>query len=118
MSQPQQWDFDLYQGADFTAELPVYDPTGKPANLTGYTGAMQVVDPETGAVRLDLSSGNGRLTGFDTKGLITLALRAVDTGAVAAGGEYDLQVRSPAGVVTVLYRGAVRVTPRVTQSLA
>jgi hypothetical protein len=65
-------------------------------------------------LRLD-SATTGRITFDVANSVITLTIAALDTLALTwTAGFYDLDLVSPAGVVTTLLSGSVTVTPAVT----
>jgi hypothetical protein len=64
---------------------------------------------------LELTTANGRIS-LTNAGVITLALTATETAALAAGRYvYDLELVSSGGQVTRLLEGVVTVSPEVTR---
>jgi hypothetical protein len=111
--------YDIYieQGATYNQPLVWKDSSGTAVNVTGYTARMQIrktVDATT--IILTLTTENGRITVGGANGLITLLVSAADTAALTTFcGVYDLEVISPAGVVTRLLEGQVEVSKEVTR---
>lgn len=111
--------YDIYieQGATYNQPLVWKDSSGTAINVTGYTARMQIrktVDATT--IILTLTTENGRITVGGANGLITLLVSAADTAALTTFcGVYDLEVISPAGVVTRLLEGQVEVSKEVTR---
>ena len=86
-----------------------------PQDLTGYIARMDIKDKIGGTVLLALTTENGRITVNNTTKTITLVISADDTAAITRKkGVYDLELESPAGVVTALMFGTVTVTNEVT----
>jgi len=111
--------YDIYieQGATYNQPLVWKDSSGTAVNVTGYTARMQIrktVDATT--IILTLTTENGRIIVGGANGLITLLVSAADTAALTTFcGVYDLEVISPAGVVTRLLEGQVEVSKEVTR---
>lgn len=111
--------YDIYmeQGATYNQPLVWKDSSGTAVNVTGYTARMQIrrtLDATT--VILTLTTENGRITVGGSNGLITLLVSAADTAALTTFcGVYDLEVISPAGVVTRLLEGQVEISKEVTR---
>lgn len=111
--------YDIYieQGATYNQPLVWKDSSGTAVNVTGYTARMQIrktIDATT--TILTLTTENGRITVGGANGLITLLVSAADTAALTTFcGVYDLEVISPAGVVTRLLEGQVEVSKEVTR---
>lgn len=111
--------YDIYieQGATYNQPLVWKDSSGTAVNVTGYTARMQIrktIDATT--IILTLTTENGRITVGGANGLITLLVSAADTAALTTFcGVYDLEVISPAGVVTRLLEGQVEVSKEVTR---
>jgi len=111
--------YDIYieQGATYNQPLVWKDSSGTAVNVTCYTARMQIrktVDATT--IIWTLTTENGRITVGGANGLITLLVSAADTAALTTFcGVYDLEVISPAGVVTRLLEGQVEVSKEVTR---
>jgi hypothetical protein len=117
MSAVASHDLTIAAGATYSQTLNW--KTGSPAafvNTTGFTGRMQLRTSYTAATAsLELTTANGRVS-LTNAGVITLALTASETAALAAGRYvYDLELVSSGGVVTRLLEGVVTVSPEVTR---
>lgn len=101
-------------------ELPAYVSGGflqynTPMDLTGYTARLAVKDKIGGTVLLSLTTENNGIVIDNTKKTITLTVEATATDDFTwTRGVYDLELISPAGVVTALITGRVSVTKEVT----
>lgn len=110
---------DLTIPAGATYSQTINWKTGSPAafvNTTGYSARMQLRTSYSAAsASLDLTTANGRIS-LTNAGVITLALTATETAALAAGRYvYDLELVSSGGQVTRLLEGVVTVSPEVTR---
>lgn len=110
---------DLTIPAGATYSQTINYKTGSPAafvNTTGYTARMQLRTSYSAAnASLELTTANGRIS-LTNAGVITLALTATETAALAAGRYvYDLELVSSGGQVTRLLEGVVTVSPEVTR---
>ena len=101
-------------------EWPVYVSGGflqynTPMDLTGYTARLAVKDKIGGTVLLSLTTENNGIVIDNAKKTITLTVEATATDDFTwTRGVYDLELISPAGVVTALITGRVSVTKEVT----
>lgn len=113
-----QYDFEIEQGATAIWPFVWKDSTGAPVNLTGYTARMQVRQSTSATdVLLSATTENGKLLIDPLLGKTTLGLSATETAALAwRKGKYDLELVSPAGVVTRLLYGVITVSPEVTRA--
>ena len=104
------------QGADWYLDVTYNNPNGTPVNITSYTAALQLRSlPESATAVLSLSTGSG-ITITGATGLIAITATATQTRAIDEGTYYyDLEITSPAGVVTRLVQGQAVVTPEVTR---
>lgn len=104
------------QGATWYLNVEYDNPNGTPVNLTGYTAALQLRSlPESATAVLSLSTGLG-ITITGATGLVAISATATQTRAIDEGTYYyDLEITSPAGVVTRLVQGQAVVTPEVTR---
>jgi len=104
------------QGANWDLNVEYDNPNGTPVNLTGYTAALQLRSlPESATAVLSLSTGSG-ITITGATGLVAISATATQTRAIDEGTYYyDLEITSPAGVVTRLVQGQAVVTPEVTR---
>ena len=84
-------------------------------DLTGYTARLAVKDKIGGTVLLSLTTENNGIVIDNAKKTITLTVEATATDDFTwTRGVYDLELISPAGVVTALITGRVSVTKEVT----
>jgi hypothetical protein len=104
-----------------SAEFSTYTSGGfvqfyTPVDLTAFTARMQIRQSETSStILLDLNTTNGRIVIDNVAKTITLTVTAVDTALITwKTGVYDLELVSPAGVVTQLLKGTVTVEGEVT----
>ena len=101
-------------------EWPAYVSGGflqynTPMDLTGYTARLAVKDKIGGTVLLSLTTENNGIVIDNAKKTITLTVEATATDDFTwTRGVYDLELISPAGVVTALITGRVSVTKEVT----
>jgi hypothetical protein len=104
------------QGATWYLNVEYDNPNGTPVNLTSYTAALQIRSlPESATAVLSLSTGSG-ITITGATGLVAISATATQTRAIDEGTYYyDLEITSPAGVVTRLVQGQAVVTPEVTR---
>jgi hypothetical protein len=104
------------QGATWYLNVEYDNPNGTPVNLTSYTAALQIRSlPESATAVLSLSTGSG-ITITGATGLVAITATATQTRAIDEGTYYyDLEITSPAGVVTRLVQGQAVVTPEVTR---
>lgn len=113
---PGRYNIKFYRATtlDLTAR---YIIDGVPVNLADYTGDMQVrVSPESPSVIVEFTTDNGGLILNQVTGRIEIFMDASDTAELPLGEyQYDLNVTSPAGVVTKLLQGAFVVLDPVTE---
>lgn len=101
-------------------EWPAYVSGGflqynTPMDITGYTARLAVKDKIGGTVLLSLTTENNGIVIDNAKKTITLTVEATATDDFTwTRGVYDLELISPAGVVTALITGRVSVTKEVT----
>lgn len=113
----------LDQGSTFTRTFEVLDGDNAPINLTGYTFAAQVrrLPRDTGTPVATFACALGVATNE-----VTITLTNVQTTAIPTVGNaknplattryyYDLEITSPAAVVTRLVEGYLDVSPEVTK---
>ena len=88
-----------------------------PANLAGYTGALQIRSlPSSPTKVLDLTTSNGGISITANQGKVSVHATAVQTAAIDDGVYvYDCEITSAAGIVTRLVQGQVVVSPEVTR---
>jgi tRNA A37 threonylcarbamoyltransferase TsaD len=111
-------DICIFQGATFNQTL--FYETGEPSapvNLVGYTAKMHIRSkPESKALILELSTGNGRIILNEATGSIRLFISASDTASLSVCDKavYDLELYDGA-VTTRILQGNVIISPEVTR---
>jgi len=113
----ENYSFTIDQGADWYLNITYKDSTGAAINLTGYTAAMQfrlTVSSATAAISLTQASG---ITITGATGNLAIRATAAQTATLLDSEkyDYDLEITSPAGVVTRLIQGVASVSPQVTR---
>ena len=116
----------IYQGATWRRSFR-WLPAGTPADLTGWSGRMQIrADPpdaetengdaDPGDMLLELTTTNGGIA-LGADGVI--ALYATDTATATlptyTSNRYDLELVNPGGEVTRWCMGRITVSPQVSQ---
>lgn len=112
-----QFTLEIAQGETLAQTFVWQNDAGQPVDLTGYTARMQVRERhESQTVLLELTTANGGIQLGGASGTITLSMSATQTAALTwRRGVYDLELVSPAGVVTRLLEGVATVSPEVTR---
>ena len=105
------------QGADWFLNFQYKNPNNTPIILTNYTAALQIrTSPLAKTTVLSLTNGNG-ITITGATGTLAVRATATQTTAITNGKyAYDLEITSPANVVTRLVQGTVEVSPQVTRT--
>jgi hypothetical protein len=105
------------QGATLSRVITWRDSAKTPYNITGYTARMHVRSTvESSSTVLELTTENGRISLGGSTGQVTLAVTAAVMAAVTADKYvYDLELISPAGVVSRLVQGNFAVRAEVTR---
>lgn len=86
-----------------------------PVSLAGYTARMTIRTKLGGTQLVQLTTENGGITIDDTAKTITLLIEADDSAAFDwKKGVYDLELVSPAGVVTKVLQGSISVTQEIS----
>jgi hypothetical protein len=119
MQAPATLNLTMYQGASFDYNLVWNTTEGTvttPVDLTNWSARMQMrLSYTTAEPALSLTSGTGITLG-GTAGSILIEATATQTAGIAAGPYvYDLELVSPASVVTRLIEGRITVDPEVTR---
>jgi hypothetical protein len=111
------YDIVIEQGATFNLNVRWLDPDDDPVDITGYSARMQVRRTyKSEDTLLSLTSEDGEIILGGALGTIAVTASAEDTASIdAKSGVYDLELVSPAGVVTRVVQGAVTVSPEVTK---
>lgn len=100
------------QGADFNAQITIYDDNNQPWNLTGYTGAAKIRKSyySSTSVNFTVSFAAARNTG-----IIILELPSSQTSALEQGRYlYDVVITNISGKKTRVIEGIVTINPGVT----
>lgn len=105
------------QGATLSRVVTWRDSAKRPNNITGYTARMQVRSTvESATVVLELTTENGRIILGGATGQVTLSVPATTMAAITADKYvYDIELVSPAGVVSRLMQGNFAVRGEVTR---
>lgn len=103
------WNIDADEGSTVIVRVRVQESDGTAADLTSYTGAVQVrADP------LDADTVAAGTVTFGDDGLVQATIPASETVTWSAGF-YDVRIVSPTGVVEYIVRGKITLRPTVTQ---
>ena len=108
----------IEQGATFDVPLTWKDEAlVAVAGLESWTARMQIRDSIAAATTLlELTTENGGIILGGNAGEIRLFISATDTAAISwANGIYDLEMVAPAGAVTRLLKGSVKVDSETTR---
>lgn len=116
-------DIVIEQGATFQKKLTWADDinfpaSGNPIDITGYTARMHLREEKDSPDPpiIALTDSNGRITIGGANGEIDLFIDDADTEALTIeSGFYDLEVESPAGIVTRLIEGTFLLSTEVTR---
>ena len=105
------------QGADWYITFVYENPDGTAVNITNYSAALQVrTSPLAKTAVLTLTNTSG-ITITGATGTLACHATNVQTGAITNGKyAYDLEITSPANVVTRLVQGTIDVSPQVTRT--
>jgi hypothetical protein len=119
MQAPATLDLTMYQGATFDYNLIWNTTEGTvttPVDLTSWSARMQMrTSYNSSTAVLSLTSGTGITLG-GTAGSILIEASATQTADIPSGPYvYDLELVSPASVVTRLIEGTIIVDPEVTR---
>ena len=117
MSDTPKINLKINQGATFRYKFTWRNSKGRPVDLTGFVGRMQIRALVTSAAVLaELRIDNGGMVLGDKLGTVSLFMSDVNTSALTwAKGVYDIELVSPSGEVFRLVGGAVTVSPEVTR---
>jgi hypothetical protein len=105
------------QGTTVSIDFQYRTSAGVPIPLTSYTARMQARPTQSSAVTvMDCTTANGQLVVTGATGTVTLALTATQSAALDFDrAVYDIEIVSPAGVVTRLVQGTVTLSREVTR---
>ena len=96
------------QGADFSAEIGIYDDSNALWDLTGYSGAAKMK-------KSHYSSTSHAFTVSIGSGKVTLAMTAAATAAIEQGRYlYDVVITAAGGTKTRVIEGLITINPGVT----
>lgn len=112
-----KYDILIEQGADYVMTFRWRDPVGVPIDLTGYTARMQFrkTKPDT-AILLSATTENFYIVLGGALGTVNLAIpNAITAAFTFVRAVYDMELISPAGVVTRWLEGGVEVSQEVTR---
>jgi hypothetical protein len=120
----------IEQGATTDLLLEYKDSNGSPVDLSGYAARMQIrpsVDSSTtylsitnitssDGTGLNLTPVSSSVTLPQSSGSIGLFISAASSSALTfSEGVYDVELQSPAGIVTRLLEGIVKLSKEVTR---
>jgi hypothetical protein len=119
MQAPATLNLTMYQGASFDYNLVWNTTEGTvttPVDLTNWSARMQMrTSYDAHEPVLSLTSGTGITLG-GTAGSILIEATSTQTAAIGSGPYvYDLEMVSPASIVTRLIEGTIIVDPEVTR---
>ena len=98
------------QGADFSADIGIYDDFNSPWDLNGYTGESKIKKSYYSSTSTPFT-----VTVNAATATVTLALTAANTSALSEGRYlYDVVITSAAGTKTRVIEGLVTINPGVT----
>ena len=100
------------QGADFSAQLTIYDDNNAPWDLTGYTGLAKIRKSyySTNSVDFTVTFNVNRTTG-----IINLILNSSQTSTMEQGRYlYDVVITNNSNKKTRVIEGIVTINPGVT----
>ena len=106
----------IEQGATLNTAFTWKDPSGTAINITSYT-ARAMFRPDYGSDPvLSLTTAASTIVITGASGIVTFNVPAATTAFLYAGtGVWDLELVSPAGVVTRLIGGTYTVSTEVTR---
>jgi len=97
------------QGADFSAEIGIFDDFNTPWDLNGYTGAAKIKKSYSSSTSTPFT------VTVNSAGTVTLALTSTNTASLSEGRYlYDVVITSAAGTKTRVIEGLVTINPGVT----
>jgi len=112
------WNPIIEQGITWVRVITWTDSDDIPVNITGYTVRMQIrenADDEETIVDISTTEGSIALT-TPASGIFTITLSATVTATLTFNRAiYDIEMVAPAGTVTRLLQGAVRLSKEITR---
>ena len=98
------------QGADFSAEIGIYDDANLPWDLDGYTGSAKIKKSYYSSTSVEFN-----VTVNTSNGTVSLSLPSSATLNMEQGRYlYDVVITSNGGVKTRVIEGIVTINPGVT----
>jgi hypothetical protein len=110
-----QYDLPINQGETCSFTFPVFDGSGDPLTVDGWTAKAQIRRyPHSVPVFYEWSADNNNIVVSGTS--VTLQLPAADSASWTwNNGYYDLYLYDPDSTPTRIAEGAVRVSSEVTR---
>ena len=107
----------IEQGSTFSLSVNYKDSAGSTIDLSSYTARMQCrLGRAATSTVFSLTSGSGiTLAASDPNVLVTIPATTTAGYDAPLRGVYDLEIESPAGVVTKLLKGTLLVEAEVTR---
>ena len=97
------------QGADFSADIGIFDDSNTAWNLSGYTGAAKIKKSYSSSTSTPFT------VSVNAAGTISLSLTSTATSTLAEGRYlYDVVITSAGGAKTRVIEGLVTINPGVT----
>lgn len=108
-------DLVINRGASFIQTLTIMDVDGRPANLNGFTGKIQVRKRPDQPVITELSTEAGSIQFGGTLGLVLLFLTADQTENLKEGWfKYDFALTGR-NIATRVMEGSIHIKPNITK---
>lgn len=109
-----KYDMQINQGETWSITFPVFDSTGNPLTVDGWTARAQIRQETTSpGVLFEWSTALGNMTVAGTT--VTLRLTPVDTATWYWHiGLYDIELSDPGGNITRIVEGNVIVDAEIT----
>lgn len=100
------------QGADFNAEITIYDDNNAPWDLNGYTGEAKIRKSYYSSTSVDFTVS---FPVTRTTGTVILDLTSAQTSSLEQGRYlYDVVLTNSSGKKTRVIEGIVNINPGVT----
>lgn len=111
------YNFSIDQGTTVSIQWAYRTAANAVIDLTSYTARLQARPTVSSAVTvMDCTTANGQLVVTGATGVVTLSLTATQSAALDFNSAvYDLEIVSPAGVVTRLVQGTITLSREVTR---
>jgi len=101
------------QGADYNAQISIYDDNNSPWDLTGYTGIAKIRKSYYSSTSTDFTVS---FSSVRTTGTVILDLTSVKTSSMEHGRYlYDVVITSSSGKKTRVIEGIITINPGVTK---